>query len=79
MTTLAVKALSFLAFAWLYAAPGYEPAIVLITSLIALIVSFAADRRQSSQTQNVSSGAVGIQGGGDVKTGDISSGSKNAK
>lgn len=60
--------------AWFIHAPDYEPAIAALTSLSASVATFLVDRkrqRADSMHQAVSSGAVGIQARGDVRTGDI--------
>lgn len=60
--------------AWCVTAPGYEPAIAIITSLSALIgTSLAQNRRErrAMQSQKISRNAVGVQAGRDVTIGDI--------
>lgn len=60
--------------AWCIAAPGYEPAIAVVTSLSALIgASLVQKRRErdAMQSQTISHNAVGVQAGRDVKIGDI--------
>lgn len=75
---LIIKLLSGLALigsiAWLIAAPDYEPAIAVVTSLAALIAVFAPRKKENpraSQSQIVSDGGIGIQAGGNISTGDI--------
>jgi hypothetical protein len=55
--------------AWMLAAPGYEPALAIVGSLITLIATIAVERRaytRASQRQTVSKNSIGIQAGGDV-------------
>ncbi len=82
---LVVKILSFVAFvasiAWCIKSPDYEPAIAIVTSLIALIASWRAGKEGHSagQHQVVGENGFGIQAGGDVKTGDIKQGGRHAR
>lgn len=82
---LVIKILSFFAFIastiWCISSPGYEPAIAIATSLIALITSLRAgqERRPTDQEQVVGENGFGIQAGGDVKTGDIKQGGRDAR
>lgn len=76
---LIIKLLSGIALigsvAWLIAAPDYEPAIAVVTSLAALIAAFVSSKKVNpnpDQTQTVTSGGIGIQAGGSINTGDIS-------
>lgn len=79
-----VKFLAVIAFfgsvAWCIAAPDWEPAIAIVTSLAALIgawVSTSKEKAQASQTQSVQGDGVGIQAGGDVNMGSITKGTSN--
>lgn len=82
---LVVKILSFVAFiasvAWCIKSPDYEPAIAIVTSLIALIASWRGSKKGHSayQHQVVGENGFGIQAGGDVTTGDIKQGGRDAK
>lgn len=82
---LAVKILSFVAFiasiAWCIKSPDYEPAIAMVTSLIALIASWRASKKGhlADQHQVVGENGFGIQAGGDVTTGDIKQGGRDAR
>lgn len=76
-----IKFLAVIAFlgslAWCVAAPDWEPAIAIVTTLIALIgawVSTGKEKAQASQTQSVQGDGVGIQAGGDVHMGNITKG-----
>ena len=75
---LIIKLLSGLAFigsvAWFIAQPNYEPAIAIVTSLVAFIAAWFGDKklkRQANQNQTVSKNGIGIQAGGDVSMGSI--------
>ena len=75
---LFVKLLSAAALAgsiaWCIAAPDYEPAIAIISSMSALVTAFLVERQriqQKAQKQVVSQNGFGIQAGGNVTTGDI--------
>lgn len=60
--------------AWVVAAPDYEPAIAVITSLSALIAAFVSDKRRevsTRQRQRISGNGVGLQAGGDISVGNI--------
>ena len=83
-TKLLSAAALFGSIAWCIAAPDYEPAIAIITSLSALATVFFVDRKrtpQEAQKQVVSQNGFGIQAGGNVTTGDITtaSGEKDAQ
>ena len=76
---LIIKFLATAAFlgsiAWMVAAPDYEPALAIFTSLSALIASFVIEKRRKSnatQQQEVSGNGLGIQAGGDVSVGNVS-------
>lgn len=59
---------------WCVAAPGYEPAIAILTSLSSLVGTLIADRKsrqQALQNQTVQENGFGIQAGGNVTTGEI--------
>ncbi len=59
---------------WFIAAPSYEPAIAILTSLSTFIGSWLVQKRRdrdSIQRQSVGSNAIGIQAGRDVAIGDI--------
>jgi hypothetical protein len=78
-----IKILSTIAFigsvGWFIAQPDWEPAIAIVTSLIALIVCFIYEKKQKgnpSQTQKVEKNGVGIQAGGNVEIGDINNNRK---
>ena len=61
--------------AWLIHAPDYEPAVASIAALSGFITTFVLDQKRknaASMRQSVGGGAVGIQAGGDVTTGEIS-------
>lgn len=61
---------------WCIASPGYEPAIAVVTSLAAFISSlFLKDKSNvdPKQNQSVGPGGIGIQAGGNVTSGNISS------
>lgn len=76
-----MKGIKFLAWitlvasiAWCIAAPDFEPAIAIATSLSALIGASTVQRRRerdAMQSQTVSHNAVGVQAGRDVTIGDI--------
>jgi hypothetical protein len=75
---LTLKLLSIAALlgsiAWFIHSPDFEPAIAAISSLSACIAAFWVDRtkrRIDSMHQSVGTGGVGIQAGGDVSTGNI--------
>lgn len=81
---LFIKLLSFLALlgsvAWFIKQWDYEPAIAVITSLVAFISALFVDKRQKqrvSQNQSVSNNGIGIQAGGDVNLGNINAIEKN--
>lgn len=60
--------------AWAVAAPDYEPAIAVITSLSTLIAAFISDKRRevsTRQRQRISGNGVGLQAGGDISVGNI--------
>ena len=76
---LTLKILSFAALvgsvAWFIHIPDSEPAIASITALSTFVGLFIADRRQQQSTsmnQSVASSGVGIQAGGNVTMGDVS-------
>jgi hypothetical protein len=75
MLTLKVLSVTSLvgSVAWFLHSPDFEPAIASITSLSGCIVSFvvARKRKRALMHQEVAEGGVGIQAGGDVKTGPI--------
>lgn len=63
--------------AWFIAQPNYEPAIAIVTSLIAFIAAWVGDKkikRRENQIQTIAKNGIGIQAGGDVKMGDIRAG-----
>lgn len=69
-----IKILTSIAFlgsiGWLIAQPGWEPAIALITTLIALIAEFAVKKKvksQPRQRQTISNRSTGYQAGRDIK------------
>jgi hypothetical protein len=67
--------------AWLVSAPGFEPALALLGSMSALVSAFVIEKRRqryARQQQSVSNSSMGIQAGGDVSIGNISS-EKHAK
>lgn len=73
-----VKILLGLAFlgscAWLFASPGYEPAIAVITALVAFIGAWLTDKKREQsgeQNQIVEKNSIGIQAGGNVSVGRI--------
>jgi len=75
---LIMKLLAGFAFigsiAWFVAAPDYEPAIAIVTSLSTLIAALIGERRakqKPEQSQAVAQSGLGIQAGGDVKIGTI--------
>jgi hypothetical protein len=64
---------------WLYSAPGYEPAIAVVTSLATFIGAFVVNRRDrtgSGQTQHVGARGFGVQAGRDVTLGSRERGKK---
>lgn len=83
---LIVKALSLIAFvasiAWCIKSPDYEPAIAIVTSLIAVVASWRSGERRKrpvDQEQVIGEKGFGIQAGGDVTTGDIKQGGRDAR
>lgn len=83
---LFVRILSVVVFlasiAWCIKSPDYEPAIAIVTSLIALVASWRSGekkRRLADQQQVIGNKGFGIQAGGDVTTGDIKQGGRDAK
>lgn len=75
---LAVMALLF-SIAWFVDSPGYEPVLVIISSISALIIQFITEKKRKKKTSNrqsqsVSKSSVGIQAGGDVNVGNIKGG-----
>jgi hypothetical protein len=83
---LVVKILSSIAFvasiAWCIKSPDYEPAIAIVTSLIALVASWRSgekNKRSADQKQVIGEKGFGIQAGGDVTTGDIKQGGRDAR
>jgi hypothetical protein len=62
--------------AWFVAAPDYEPAIAIVTSLSAFIAALIGERKAKNkgQVQSVAQSGLGIQAGGDVKIGSIQTG-----
>lgn len=64
-------AVFFGSIAWFVAEPGYEPAIAVVVSLIALIRLCVTAKRGTSKTQHqkIERQGLGIQAGGDVKIG----------
>lgn len=80
---LIVKILSAIVFlgsiAWFCAAPDYEPAIAIATSLITLIGAFIAEKkRKASQHQSLGKNSLGIQAGGDVHIGTLNTNPKGS-
>lgn len=76
---LIVKLLSVAAFigsiVWMVAAPDYEPALAIVTSLSAFISTVLIEKRKArgaTQHQSVSGNGVGIQAGGNVNIGNLS-------
>lgn len=76
---LIIKFLSFIALlgsiAWLIAEPDYEPVIAVVTSLVTFITTFISLKKTDAtpeQTQVVTDGSIGVQAGGNVNTGSIS-------
>jgi len=59
------------AIAWLVAEPGYESAIAVVVSLIAVLGLCDAEKKRAdkAQSQNVEKDGFGIQAAGDVKIG----------
>jgi hypothetical protein len=58
--------------AWLIVAPGFEPGLAALASLSTLVSTFLIEKRGVvRQRQSVSQSSIGIQAGGDVKTGPI--------
>jgi len=67
--------------AWVIADPGFEPALVIVGSISALVSAFLVEKRKArraQQHQSVSKSSVGVQAGGDVNVGNIS-GDKNVE
>jgi hypothetical protein len=83
-----VEALKFLALvallasiAWCIAAPGYESAVAIVTSLSALLGAAVGRKRcaqDTMQSQTIRDSAVGVQAGRDVTVSDINT-SQNRK
>lgn len=80
---LIIKILSGLIFIvsvlWFIVQPDYEPLIALGTSLLAFITAWFGDKkmkRQANQNQTIAENGIGIQAGGDVSTGNISTNGK---
>lgn len=83
-----VKVLAVIALiasiAWFINDPGFEPGLVIITSISTLIVQFVTEKKRkkkkssNQQAQTVSQSSVGIQAGGNVNIGNIK-GNKNVK
>lgn len=68
-------------FFWVFASPGFEPALAVIVSISTLISAFAVEKRnlrRAQQHQSVSKSSVGIQASGDITLRDIN-GDKNAQ
>ena len=82
---LIVRILSLVALvasiAWCIKSPDYEPAIAIVTSLIAVVASWrSAEKKQpADQKQVIGEQGFGIQAGGDVTTGDIKQGGRDAR
>lgn len=85
---LIIKILSGLAFIgsimWFIAQRDYEPAIAIITSLSTFIAAWLGEmkmKKHAHQVQTVGENGIGIQAGGDIKSGNIhtSSGTTDAK
>lgn len=60
-------------FAWLIAAPGFEPALAAVGAISALVSTFLSgqqDGRRAEQQQSVSTSSIGVQAAGDVKIHD---------
>lgn len=75
---LLIKILSALAFIgsvfWFITEPGYEPAIVAISSLSGFIILWVKGKKTQitpSQNQSVAENGFGIQAGGDVSVGNV--------
>jgi len=57
---------------WCYAEPGFEPGLAIIAAMSTFLGAWAFEKRQAaSQSLTVGAGGVGIQAGGNVKTGNI--------
>jgi hypothetical protein len=59
------------------AAPGYEPALAIVASMTGLISLFVVKRkheRGTEQHQSISKSSIGVQAGGDVRTGNMRNG-----
>jgi hypothetical protein len=62
--------------AWFVVSPDFEPAISVVTSLVAVIVAFRREKTtepQPTQSQTIAEGGTGIQAGGDIQVGSIHS------
>ena len=75
---LIIKLLSgltlIMSIVWFAAQRDYEPAIAIVTSLLAFIAAWRHDKKpkqQASQSQTVSNNGIGIQAGRDVSVGRI--------
>ena len=78
-----IKILSAVVFigsvGWFISQPDWEPAIAILTSLIAFISCFIYEKKKKnnpSQNQKVEKNGIGIQAGGDVKVGNINNNRK---
>lgn len=64
------------AIAWIFYAPGFEPALAMVGALSTLISLFVVEKRRirnatASQTQSISKSSTGIQAGGDIHIGAL--------
>lgn len=65
---------------WFFSTPGFDSGIAVLTSFSALLADVfrsRAKKKQTGQRQTVSSGGIGIQGGGDVTVGSVSLDGRN--
>lgn len=59
---------------WLNAKPGYAPAATVLGPLTTLGLTWLTEKyngHRAQQRQSVSENSIGLQAGGDMKTGDI--------
>ena len=59
--------------AWVFADPGFEPALAVVASISALTSAFFVEKRnarRAQQHQSVFASSIGVQAGGDVSIGN---------
>ena len=76
-------AIAFLgSIAWFVTAPGFEPAIAIVTSLsafVATFIGFKKAKQKASQKQSVGTNSIGVQADGDIRIGSIQINQKASK